>query len=474
MIARGSSVILLGLCLGLACDERNPGDDDTAMSDDDTAMSDDDTAMPDDDTADDDDAADDDTASSTDHDLFLEFLDALDGTTSASEKRDLAESLVETIHYSDGWPIHHGGSLTFCALLDEAPSGGISVAGDFDGWDPDTNFLQQEVDVLYFWITVEVGDPIPRHKYKFVIHGGGDPSWEPDPWARRYGYDEFGEHSLTAGAEGDSHLERYRDFSCDNLTPRRDLRLYIPAAPPADAAYPALYMHDGQNLFDPTAPFGEWQVDGTFDELIVDGTIRPALVVGIDNTGDRIDEYTHVMDDIGHGPMGGLGDDYAACVVEQIIPFVESRYDIEAVPAARGLLGSSLGGLISFHIAYLHPDTFGAVGGMSSTLGWGAYGFDEPTMMDQWASTQHSDTRLYIDSGGSVTGQCDDPDGDGWHEDAMDSDNYCVTLQMAATLESLGYQYEVDLFHWWEPDASHNESAWAARLPLFLQTVFPR
>ena len=459
-------LVLLVLSGSMACDEAATDDDDVA--DDDTSGDDD----ADDDVSDDD-VSDDDTDSNADHDLFLDLLESLDEATSASQKLDLAEALMETIHYSDGWPIHHGGSLTFCALLDEAPAGGIALAGDFDDWDPDTNFLQQEEDVLFYWITIEAGEPIPRHKYKFVIHGSGEPSWEPDPWARRYGYDEYGEHSLTAGAEGDSHLERYRDFSCNSLTPTRDLRLYMPAAPPADAFYPTLYMHDGQNLYDPGAAFGEWQVDETFDDLIGSGTIQPTMVVGIDNTLDRIDEYTHVVDDIGHGPMGGAGDDYAACVVEQIVPFVESRYDVDPVPAARGLLGSSLGGLISYHIAFLHPDTFNAVGGMSSTLGWGAYDGNEPTMMDQWATTQHTGIRLYLDSGGSVIGQCDDPDGDGWHEDAMDSDNYCVTLQMAATLESLGYQYETDLFHWWEPDAPHNESAWAARLPLFLQTVFP-
>jgi len=468
MTFRIAVACFLVLGLGTSCGETDGDDNRGIPADDDD--SDDDTADDDDITDDDDD---DDDAATSDYDLFLELLDSLDEAPTSSVMLGLAEAFMETIHYSDGFPIHHEDSLTFCALLDEEPAGGISVAGDFDGWEPDSNFLQQEPDVLFFWTTVELGEPIPRYKYKFVIHGSGDPSWEPDPWARRYGFDEYGEHSLTAGADGESHLERYRAFTCPSLAPSRDLRLYQPAAPPADAFYPVLYMHDGQNLFDPGAPFGEWQVDETMDQLIGDGVIQPTMVVGIDNTADRIDEYTHVADDIGHGPMGGQGDDYASCVAEQIVPFVESRYTVDPVPAARGLLGSSLGGLISFHIAYLYPDTFNAVGGMSSTLGWGAYSGDEPTMMDQWSTATHTDIRLYLDSGGSAIGACDDPDGDGWYEDAQDSDNYCVTLQMASTLEGLGYQYEVDLFHWWEPDAAHNEPAWAERLPLFLQTVFP-
>jgi len=398
----------------------------------------------------------------------------MDTTTSTEQKQDLAEAFMEAVHYSGGFPIHGGSSLTFCALPDEAPDGGIALAGDFDGWDPESNWMQRDGDIPFYWAAIDIGDPVPRHRYKFVFHGSGEPSWQPDPWARRYGYDEYGEHSLTGSDGAESHLERYREFACDHLASPRDLRLYLPAAAQTGASYPALYMHDGQNLFDPGAPFGEWHVDETLDELIADGTIRPTVVVGIDNTAERIDEYTHVIDDIGHGPMGGLADDYAACVVDQVLPFVESRYDVDPLSQSRGLLGSSLGGLVSYHIAYRHAGTFGAVGGMSSTFGWGAYGGGGPTMMEQWSGAQHTDTRFYLDSGGYVLGPCDDPDGDGWHEDAMDADNYCVTLQMVAVLESLGYQFDIDLYHWWEPDAAHDESAWAARLPIFLQAVFPR
>ena len=35
---------------------------------------------------------------------------------------------------------------------------------------------------------------------------------------------------------------------------------------------------------------------------------------------------------------------------------------------------------------------------------------------------------------------------------------------METTLVGLGYSYDVDLWHWWETDAAHNEAAWATRV----------
>src|SRR5207247_3900915 len=47
------------------------------------------------------------------------------------------------------------------------------------------------------------------------------------------------------------------------LDNRRDLYIYVPAAPArGDSRYPVIYMQDGQNLFDPALSFaGTWGVD---------------------------------------------------------------------------------------------------------------------------------------------------------------------------------------------------------------------
>ena len=86
----------------------------------------------------------------------------------------------------------------------------------------------------------------------------------------------------------------------------RDILVYVPPSYAAsDANYPVLYMHDGQNLFDPRTSFaGEWGVDGA----IVAREGLAAIVVGIPNIGDhRLREYSPFPDArLG----GGDGDDY--------------------------------------------------------------------------------------------------------------------------------------------------------------------
>ncbi len=58
------------------------------------------------------------------------------------------------------------------------------------------------------------------------------------------------------------------------------------------ASYPVLYMHDGNNLFDPNIAFGnsDWGVDEAVARLVRSGQMREIIVVGIYNTPERYDE----------------------------------------------------------------------------------------------------------------------------------------------------------------------------------------
>ncbi|NNF04049.1 MAG: alpha/beta hydrolase, partial [Rhodothermales bacterium] len=59
-----------------------------------------------------------------------------------------------------------------------------------------------------------------------------------------------------------------------------------------DHRYPVLYMHDGQNIFDVRGAGAEWRVDETARELIARGAVEPFIVVGVENTAARMEEYT--------------------------------------------------------------------------------------------------------------------------------------------------------------------------------------
>lgn len=400
------------------------------------------------------------------------LVEALPGAGSDADRRALVEDFLDAVVYGEeGLPIREEGRLGFAWWGDD-PSA-LTVAGDFNGWDPSAEPLVQPVPGLPFlYALVDVDEPLPRTLYKFVRDGA---EWTADPRARRYGYDGYGEHSLAEPGEGVSHLQRWPGFSGgagDLLT--RDLAVYVPAE--AEGPLPVLYLQDGQNLFDPDGPWGGWRASEAADAAIASGVVAPFLMVGIPNTEDRFDEYTHVPDDIGVGePVGGRAGEYAAFLADGVVPFVDARYPTLAEPAGRGVLGSSLGGLASFFAAWARPDRFGHSGAMSGTFGWGSIGLGGPTLMAEFAAAPPDPAlRFYIDSGGGDGGGCRDADGDGVRDDTPGAeDNYCETLDMAETLRSLGFQDEEDLFHRWVPGASHDEAAWAERLPGVLETWFP-
>ncbi|MFZ5478244.1 MAG: alpha/beta hydrolase [Myxococcota bacterium] len=342
-------------------------------------------------------------------------------------REDVAGTLASRANQL-GWPLPCGDGLLFV----HAEGGDWSLAGDFDGWEGQP--MNREDG--FSWLVADA-----TGAYKFT--DGTD--WLADPWARRYGYDEFGEMSY-ATADG-AHLERLFEVEGDGI-PARTLRVWVPAG----EATHVLYAHDGQNLFDLNAFWGGWRLD----ESVPDGM----LVVGIDNGPARMDEYTHVEDVIDGTTYGGDGDLYAAYVQDAVRPLVAEVY---GEPATVGLMGSSLGGLISFHVADRHPGEYAFAASLSGTMGWGSIGSHNETMIERYAAAGLRDTALYLDSGGG--GTCYDADGDGIMDDDPDAaDNYCENVQLRDVLADAGYQFEVDLWHWHEPGAEHTEAAWGDRV----------
>jgi hypothetical protein len=349
-----------------------------------------------------------------------------------------AEEALLGVAHSNGWPIRTADGYLFARLEDGA--GPYRLAGDACGW----SGLDMTLDHGLWWVRCVVPDAVGS-MYKFIDGAG---TFGPDPLARYYGYNDYGEYSLVAPA-GVPHLERWPAIG-DGVMAARDVRVWVPSGTPRRH----LYVHDGQNLFDPGAPYDGWRLQ--------DALGTETLAVGIDNTGARMDEYTPEPDLIEGALVGGRGDAYADFVELTVRPMIESRY---GTPERVGVLGSSLGGLIAFHEALRFPGAYDFAGAMSGTFGWGSIGATNPTLIDRCATAGHGTTVLYLDSGGGPGSGCFDLDGDGIEDDSPDAaDNYCETRQLADVLAAAGYVWDVDLFHWWEAGAEHNEAAWAARV----------
>jgi isoamylase len=230
----------------------------------------------------------------------------------------------------------------------------------------------------------------------------------------------------------------------------RDIQVYLPPSyQHSGRHYPVIYMHDGQNLFDATASFaGEWRVDDTFERLGPEGV--EAIVVAVPNMGERrIDEYSPFRDP---ARGGGRGDAYIDFLVRTLKPEIDSRFRTRHEPTHTGIMGSSMGGLISLYAFFREPAVFGFAGVMSPAL-WFARGalFDYVGRHRNWGG------KIYLDVG---TGE--------GRPTVRNARMMVRLLRRSASRPRLNVMYVEGR------GAVHHESAWAERFERAVRFLLPR
>lgn len=130
--------------------------------------------------------------------------------------------------------------------------------------------------------------------------------------------------------------------------------------------FPVIYMHDGQNLFDDaTSYIGEWKIDETLNELFKK-TGKGFIVVGIENAGEqRINEYTPFKNEKYGGSKGNIYIDF---LINEVKPYIDKNYRTKTNAKNTAIIGSSLGGLISFYGGLKYPIVFGKIGALSTSF----------------------------------------------------------------------------------------------------------
>lgn len=259
-------------------------------------------------------------------------------------------------------------------------------------------------------------------------------------------------------ATGDLRLHEFRSRILRNT---RFLRVWLP--PGYDAAenfarrYPALYLNDGQNLFEPATSFNgvEWQVDETADRLIRESVIPPMIIVGIDNAGkDRIREY---MPHRSLQPMmlRVQGRHYPDFLLKEAMPFVGRTYRVAVGPENTGLGGSSLGALISLYTAAVRPGVFGRLLLESPSL-WAA----NRQMIQEARAVKNWPERIFLATGTAEAGR-EDRD-----RSVVDDVRELAGIMRRAGLTDRRLRLLI------EDGATHHESAWARRFPDALPFLF--
>ncbi len=295
-----------------------------------------------------------------------------------------------------------------------------------------------------------------------------------------------------------------------NLNGARMVRVWLPPGHAADPArrFPVLYIHDGQNAFTTAGTnaafgWGSWELDRIADELIRERRMEEVILVAIDCSAARYEEYrgpgrTWTPEELAAARRAPAapGDDaayraYQRFLVDELKPRIDREYRTRPEPSRTAVMGASLGGICSLALARDRSDVFGGAASLS-----GSFQVENRELIrrlrrypDPRADGTHESSRpgpprsvrVYLDSG-----SCAGPRSD---------DGRTNTAAVARELRRLGWRDEVDLRHYVDAvpldDAAleraglrrdkgaeakvsqHNEFYWRQRVWRALTFLFP-
>ena len=184
------------------------------------------------------------------------------------------------------------------------------------------------------------------------------------------------------------------------------MRIYTPDGYDARPhhRYPVLYMHDGQNVF--AHP----------ESARLRHVVRQprARAPGGRGPAGAVDHRRGGLGPRAASPSTRRGTSRATTcaraarptsrfLVETLKPYVDRTYRTRQGAEWTGIMGSSLGGLISLYLGWKYPEVFGRIGG-AVALG----DVERAELFENWTAHTRSWTRIYLDAGEH---ECIDPGG---------------------------------------------------------------
>ncbi len=230
--------------------------------------------------------------------------------------------------------------------------------------------------------------------------------------------------------------------------------------------YPVVYMNDGNTAFEPggLSPWS-WEVDKTVASMIDEQVIEPVIVVVV-YPKDRAKEYIDVkrfVDPTSHVLFRGGGiSEYSDFMANELKPFIDKIYNTDSASSKTMVVGSSFGGIASFHTACTYPKSFGIAGALSPSFEIYANRKGDVKKISLTHDVENAlikyknnKPKLWLDWG---------------KLEPLAPELIPEAIQILE--DKFGYIENEDLFYMEDPHGKHDERAWAYRFRLILENFY--
>ena len=207
--------------------------------------------------------------------------------------------------------------------------------------------------------------------------------------------------------------------------------------------YPLLILNDGEHMFGN----GNWNMDIKLEQLILQGEIEPLIAVAIHSNGMRNNWYVPYEDSWitqNWGAYNPQAEMYAANVINEVMPFVDDKYPFDT--SRVGIIGASLGGLISTWMGLKYPNSITYSASLS-----GSFWVADYSIFSEVDASYDNGQKFLFDIGTAE-----------W--------NYYVPLYTA--LDNKGVTPGERNFYYEVPDGKHLTFDWVSRIHLPLKAFF--
>ncbi len=307
------------------------------------------------------------------------------GTTTGN----IYEELLDTLQARNQIPFIFEDSVAFLYYGDNAS---VSWAGDFNGWNPSSEYKGSEIANTNLWILEKKSPLDARLDYKIVKDG----SWVLDPrnnFTQMSGFGpnselrmpnwEFAKETILQDGVNRGILSDNIQIqsNAENLNYSVQYKVYTPFGYESMDNLPVIYVTDGHEYSDDEK--GAMVI--VLDNLIHSNQIEPIIAVFIDprdpgnlSNNRRGDEYTANIK-------------FANFVADELVTEIDANYKTNPSADARAILGTSLGGWNSAYFGYTRNDVFHLIGIHSPA-------FDQ-NIIRNYGSSERLPLKIYMSTG---------------------------------------------------------------------------